>query len=184
MGCDGAGKKDGFTIPTAELIKSSLGQRLVPVVDKARDKLTKFGFRPYRVQIVRTRYAGQRRGMGPEQVLGQLEILPTPLVVDVSSLKEVVTPIGLNEQGLIQLQKISGRYTEEHLLGSGSDGSDPPPNETLYYEIEFFRRDGLPSEKRRFVRDSLPSWNATSFEWTVVLVSALENRSRDGGTQG
>lgn len=184
MGCDDGTKKDGFTVPTAALIKGSLGQRLIPLVDRMRDKLTKFGFRAYRVRIVRCQSSGPRRGMGVEQVISELEILPTPLVVDMSSLQEVVTPLGVNEQGSIQLQKVSGRYTEEHLIGVGPDGTQPPANETLYYEVEFFRRDGRPAEKRRFVRDSLPSWNATSVEWTISLVSVLEKRGRDGSPRG
>lgn len=184
MGCDDGNKKDGFTVPTPELIKGSLGQRLIPTVDRMRDKLTKFGFRPYRVRILRCQSAGPRRGMGPESVIGELELLPTPLVVDMSSLQEVVTPLGINEQGSIQLQKISGRYTEEQLLLLGPDGSQPPPNVTVYYEVEFFRRDGRPAEKRRFVRDSAPTWNPTSVEWMITLVNVNEKRTRDGSPQG
>lgn len=78
------------------------------------------------------------------------------------------------------LQKISGRYTEETLLGVGPDGGEVAPNETVFYEIEYFRRDGRPSEKRRFVRSSVPNWLAGSVEWNITLVSANENRQRDG----
>lgn len=184
MGCDGGTKKDGFTVPTPQLVAKSLGQRLVPVVDNARDLLTRFGLRPYRVKIIRVRFAGPRRGMGPEAVVHELELLPTPKVVDMSSLVEVVTAVGVNEQGSVQLQKISGRYTEEQLVGVGPDGAQVAPNETVYYEIEFFRRDGLPSEKRRFVRDVVPTYNATSVEWMVTLVNVLEKRGRDGEPRG
>lgn len=173
-------KKDGFTVPTPELLTNSIGQRLIPVVDRVRDKLTKFGMRPYRVRIVRTRSAGPRRGMGPETVVHEMELLPTPKVVDLSSLTEMVTPIGVNEEGSVMLQKVSGRYTEETLLGVGPDGNEVAPNETVYYEVEYFRRDGRPSEKRRFVRSSAPNWLPGSVEWNIMLVSAVENRQRDG----
>lgn len=184
MSCNDGSKKDGFTVPTAELLKGSLGQQLIGVVDGARDLLTQFGLRPYRVKIIRTRFAGGRRGVGPEEVIHELELLPTPKVVDMSALTEVDTPIGINEQGVIQLQKISGRYTEETLIGVGPDGKQVAPNETVYYEIEFFRRDGRPSEKRRFIRDSVPTYNATAFEWMVTLVNVVEKRNRDGSPQG
>jgi hypothetical protein len=113
-----------------------------------------------------------------------MEIMPTPLVVDMRSLTEVVTPVGVNEQGTVQLQYISGRYTEEQLLGVGPDGSQVASNETVYYEIEFFRPDGASSERRRFVRDSIPTYNSGQFQWMVTLVSVLENRARDGSPEG
>lgn len=185
MGCCGDDeKKDGFTVSTPQLLAKSLGQRLIPVVDRARDKLTKFGLRPYRVKIIRTRWSGPRRGVGVEVLIHELEVLPTPLVVDMSTLTEMVTPVGVNEQGSVQLQKVSGRYTEETLIGVGPDGNAVAPNETVYYEIEFFRRDGRPAEKRRFVRDSLPSYNSTSVEWMVSLVNVIEKRGRDGSPAG
>lgn len=177
-------KKDGFSVATPDLIKRSLGQRLVNVVDRTRDINTRLGFRPYRVRIIRTRCSGPRRGMGPEAVIDEMELLPTPMVVDLKSLSEVVTSIGVNDEGTVQLQYISGRYTEEQLIGVGPDGSDVAPNETVYYEIEFFRRDGRPSEKRRFVRDSVPDYSASGVQWTVNLVNALKNRSRDGEPRG
>lgn len=183
-GCDDPTKKDGFCVPDAALLRNSLGQKLIPVVDRVRDVLTCLGLRPYRVKIVRCRFAGGRRGQGPEQVVHELELLPTPKVVDMSALTEVDTPLGINEQGLVQLQKISGRYTEETLIGVGPDGNQVAPNETVYYEIEFFRRDGRPSEKRRFVRETVPTWNAATIEWTVTLNSVIEKRGRDGQPRG
>lgn len=176
--------KDGFTVPDAQTLACTLGQKLIPAVDRIRDLYTRFGARPYRVHIVRTRSSGPTRGVGVEQVVQELELLPVPMVVDMRSLTEMVTPVGVNEQGIVQLQYISGRYTEEQLLGFGPSGAPVAPNETVYYEITFFRRDGRPAERRRFVRDSVPSYNALQFQWMVTLVSALENRSRDKSPEG
>ncbi len=181
MGC---GPKDGFTTSTVELLRRSLGQRLIPVIDRVRDVSTQLGMRPYRVHVTRTRFAGPRRGVGIETVIHRMEILPTPLVVDMRSLTEVVTSAGLNEQGTVQLQQVSGRYTEEQLMGLGPNGGQVAPNETVYYEIEFFRRDGAPSEHRRFQRDSVPTYNATQVQWMVTLVNVLEDRSRGGQPEG
>lgn len=186
-GCGGSGgclTKDGYTVSTPQLLNCSLARKLIPVVDRVRDLYTKFGARPYRVWIVRTRFASNQRGRGVEQVIQELEIMPTPLVVDMRSLNEVVTPVGVNEQGTIQLQYISGRYTEEMLLGVGPDGTPVASNETVFYEIEFFRGDGAPGERRRFVRDSIPYYNSTQFQWLITLVSVLENRARDRSPEG
>lgn len=184
MTCNNGPKKDGFTVPTADRLRHSLAQKLIPVVDRARDIQTQLGLRPYRVQIIKTRWSGTTRGRGVEQVVSELEILPTPFVVDMRSLSEVVTAVGVNEEGMVQLQKISGRYSEEMLLGIGSDGNPVAPNENVYYEIEFFRRDGGLSEKRRFVIDSTPTYLAGQVEWQITLVSANENRDRSGSPQG
>lgn len=172
-------KKDGFSVATPERLRTSLASKLIPAVDKLRDIYTKFGARPYRVRIIRTRFSGPRRGNGVEQIIHELELLPTPLVVDMRSLTEMVTPIGVNEQGVIQLQQVSGRFTEEQLIGVGPDGTQVPENETIYYEIEFFRRDGGQAERRRFVRDSIPMYNALQFQWQLTLVSVVESRGRD-----
>jgi hypothetical protein len=177
-------KKDGFTVSTAELLRTSLGQRLIPVVDRVRDIATVLGTRPYRVRIVRTRFAGPRRGVGVESVVHQMDILPTPKVVDMTTLTELVTPVGVNEQGTIQLQEVSGRYTEEQLMGVGPNGDAIASNEAVYFEVEFFRRDGSPSELRRFQRDSIPFYDAGRVQWIVTLVSVVENRARSGQTEG
>lgn len=183
-GCGCGANTSCFTVSTPALLKCSLGQKLIPVVDRVRDLYTKFGLRPYRVWLVRTRFAGPKRGVGVEMVVHEMEILPTPLVVDMRGLGEIVTPVGINEQGTVQLQYISGRYTEEQLLGVGPDGTQVASNETVYYEIEFFRADGGASERRRFVRDSIPYYNATQFQWLVTLVSVIENRARDRSPEG
>jgi hypothetical protein len=101
-----------------------------------------------------------------------------------SSLTEMVTPAGVTEQGTIQLQQVSGRYTEEQLIGVGPNGDAVASNEAVYYEVEFFRRDGGPSELRRFQRDSIPFYDAGRVQWTVTLVSVVENRARGGQTEG
>lgn len=184
MSCGGAGKKDGFTVSTPALLKRSLGQRLIPVVDSVRDLATQLGTRPYRVRLVRTRFSGPRRGVGVESVVQELELLPTPKVVSMATLTELVTPVGINEQGTIQLEQVSGRYTEEQLVGVGPDGAAVAANEAVYYEVEFFRRDGGPSELRRFQRDSIPFFDAGKVQWVVTLVSVVENRTRGGQPEG
>lgn len=173
-------KVDGFTVATPELLKNSLARKLVPVVDRARDIATRLGARPYRVRIVRTNWTGDRRGAGIEQVVSTQELVPTPKVIDVSTLAEVVTPIGTTEIGLVQLQQVSGRYTEEFLSGVDPDGRPPAPTDDVFYEIEFFRTDGRQSDKHRFALANAPYYNATKVQWLVTLDAQVEKRRRDG----
>ena len=180
MGCDSNTKVDGFTVATPQLLKKSLAQKLVPVVDKLRDLNTRFGTRPYRVRIVRTLWSGKERGQGTESVIQELEIVPTPVVVDLNTLQEIVTPVGQAEIGLVQLREVSGRYTEDHLSGVDPNGNHPGPQESVFFEIEFFRPDGQNTDKHRFSLAATPYYNATGFQWTLVLDGELERRRRDG----
>lgn len=180
MGCKPGETVDGFTVATPELLKNSLAQRLVPVADGLRDLFTKLGARPYRVRLVRTRSSVGKRGMGVESVVLELEILPTPKVIDLNTLGEVVTPVGPAEIGIVQLQQVSGRYTEDALTGVDPHGNPVGDGDDLYYEIEFFRPDGQASEKRRFALASAPYYHATKFQWTVDLDAQIEKRRRDG----
>ncbi len=166
------------------MLKNSLMNSLIPAVDCLRDLNTKFGNRPYRVRMIRTRWSTGRRGSGIESVMYERDILPTPLVVDMSSLTEALTAVGINEQGTVQLQEISGRYTEDDLLGTDPHGNPPGPGDSVYYEIQFYGRDGNKNEKRRFTQQSAPFYKASGFQWNITLVSYNENRDRNGGPRG
>jgi len=173
-------KKEGFTLSSAALLGKSLARKLVNPVDKLRDLYTRLGTRPYRVRIIRTRWPSGRRGMGPEAVVHVLELLPTPKVVDLTSLSAELTAVGVNQRGTVQLQQISGRYTEDHLTGVDADGNAVGPNDSLYYEIESFRPDGKPADLRRFALAAIPYYDATGFAWSVILDSSTDARDRDG----
>ncbi len=161
----------------------SLMQQLIPVVDCIRDLYTQLGARAYKVSVVRTRWSSGRRGVGTESVVSSIDLLPTPLVVDMAGLNEVLTAIGTNEQGQVTVKEISGRYTEDQLLGVDAAGNPPGPGDNLYYEIEFFRGSGQ-SEIRRFVKQSAPNYSPGDFAWSINLVNANENRNRDGSPRG
>lgn len=161
---------------TAERLKHTLGRCLIPVVDAARDIRTQLGLKPYRVSLVRMKWSGGRRGIGEPLVVDTFEILPTPDATDLSSLADIVQTIGREEQGSIMLTKISGRYTEDQLRGFDRDGTTIGADENVFWEIEFI----LGGERRRFVNSSPPSYNPKTFEWTMKLEKAIENRDRDG----
>lgn len=169
-----------FTRPDALSARDSLARRLVCVADELRDLYTSFGLRPYVVRIIRTRWTGGARGLGEEYVTHQREILPTPRISDLSSLTQVLHPIGLDEHGSIQLSEVSGRYTEDELRGLDSDGTPPAEDEQTYYEVEFPRVDSQPGERRRFFLRSAPMYQSDRFQWTLTLERAHEGRDRAG----
>jgi hypothetical protein len=179
MSCNDQNKDaDGFT--KLGDIKNTLTAKLTRTVDKIRDLHTVFGRRPYVVRIIRSKWSGPKRGRGTEIFVSESCLSPTPLVSDLSSLQEVLTPIGFNEMGAVQVSEISGRYSEEFLLGVDSDGNQLNPNESFFWEIEYPRRDGKPSQKRRFHVQSTPTYSAARFQWSVSLNAVDQDRARNG----
>ena len=169
-----------FTKPDGAAMKKTLLRRLVPLADRARDLATKFGARPYRIRLVRTRWSGDYRGDGVESITSIIELLPVPRVLGLDGLTNQMMPVGTNEQGDLQVDNISGRYTEEQLSGLNDDGSPPDDTEQFWWEIEFTRDDGRPSDKRRFAMSSPPTYNPTGLEWTVALTRLQGDRDRSG----
>jgi hypothetical protein len=145
-----------------------------------RDLRVRFGLRPYIVRIIRTQWTTGERGEGAEYVSHVLDLLPTPLVADLSALTEIVQPIGLDEIGSVVLSEISGRYTEDQLRGLDIDGTPVGEDEQIFYEIEFPRPDGRAGERRRFFLRSAPAYQPERFQWTLRLEQAREGRSRAG----
>lgn len=165
---------------TGAQLTGTLGRLLVPVADLLRDIRVGFGLRPYRVRMIRTRWSGGRRGVGAESVTAEVEILPVPLLADLTGLQAIVQPVGQDEISSLQLSEISGRYTEEELRGLAPGGAPIGPDEQFYYEVEFLRADGLESDRRRFYPSSAPTYQPTRYQWVVMLERSHEGRARDG----
>lgn len=180
MGDDERDKIDGFRVSSPRLLKHSLARKLIPVADKMRDLKTKLGARPYRVRIVRTTWSGRKRGVGAEVVTSVLELVPTPLVVDLNTLQEVVTEVGVVEVGQCTVSEISGRYSEDLLLGVDADGNPVGGADSLYYEIQIVRPDGREGQRKRFYLAATPDYRATKMQWTVSLDASINRRDRDG----
>lgn len=173
-------QKGGFTKLQGTEFRRTLASKLQRPVDKIRDLNTKFGLRNYNVTIYRTRWSGAVRGQGEESIIFQQDILPTPLVADLGSLTELITPHGLEESGTIQISEVSGRFTEDFIMGIDPEGFEPLDTDNVFYEVEFPRRDGRPSTKRRFELRGAPTFRPEQFQWFLTLEKIDADRTRLG----
>lgn len=169
-----------FTEVTSAQAKAALVRRFIPLADRLRDLLTRFGLRSYRVALVYVQWSGGERGVGVPSVVREVPLLPTPKVSTLASISEIVQPVGLDEVGSIELSQVSGRFTEEELRGLGQDGSELPPDMEFFYEVEFFPQEGQ-AQKRRFFPRSPPAYMAGRLQWVVRLEKANEDRARFTG---
>lgn len=96
----------------------TLAQRLSRTVDRVRQKNTDIGLRPRRVFLVWTHFTGEERGEGYEHMFAEHEVLPTPMVQDLSSISRRPYSIGVFKEGTTRVTEISvGAYTEDMLMG-------------------------------------------------------------------
>lgn len=170
-----------YTELSAVKMRQTLGQQLIPVADCIRDILTQAGLRPYRVCLVRTRWSAGIRGQGSEFVISREPLLPTPKLMDLEGLAEIVSASGLSEQGDVMVSEVSGRYAEAFLRGAQPSG-DPWPEENFFWEIEFPDIDGNPGERRRFAVGAAPWYDASGLEWKIHLRRQRDGRERNGDT--
>lgn len=176
-GC-GCGRPQHFTDLSGLDLSKTLARQLICVADGLRDIRTQFGMRPYEVHVKRAKWSGGQRGLGEPYVVSDMTILPTPRIVDLNALSEAIEMIGTNESGSVSLDEVSGRYTEDQLLGNNVDGSSPGPDEDVYYEVVFPLPSGTPIH-RRFYPASAPHYSSGKFEWTIRLVRSNPDPSRD-----
>jgi hypothetical protein len=161
--------------------QQSLVEELGGTVDELRQLKTDFGLRPYRVFSVIERWSGGESGRGEVVVESEVELLPTPKVVDIKPVRGVATPAGLDEKGGIRLKEISPRYTEDDIralfhvqpLGKDQDG---------FLEVRVDERDGS-TMRRRFTIKGTPFRDAEKFEWSAYLTTQNADRSRAGQVQ-
>lgn len=172
-----------FTTVTSSQVKKTLARRFIPLGDSLRNLLTKFGLRTYRVTLVKVQWSGGERGVGLPTVLSEEILLPTPKISDINGLTEVVQAVGLDELGQLTVSQISGRYTEEQLLGRAADGDDISEDTEFFWEVEFPHPDGTPGTKRRFFPRGAPQYEPGRLQWTVRLEKSNENRARSGDPQ-
>jgi len=149
-------------------------------LDELRQIAADFGARPYRVFLVRTLWKGGKRGRGPEQVISETEILPTPKVETMMSVQLQMLDVGVDEQGGMTVSEISPRYTENQLLGRNEDGTEIADNETFSWEISMHRGDSDDQKRRRYNVKGVPSYEPTGLQWKVSLVRSGSDRQTGG----
>lgn len=169
------------------LVGKTLAQDLVPIVDDIRQIATDFGVRPYRVFMVHIQWTGPARGIGEPQEISRREILPTPVVADMSATARTLAAVGMVEEGSIRLSKISASLTEDDLLGRTPDLAmfdgtrRDRRNVEFFYEVVQARPTGTePAVRRRFVPESAADLKPGMAGWTISLRKQQQDRSRDG----
>lgn len=177
----------------------TLAHRLGGRVDRLRQRLTRFGLRPYRIFLVWTQWGGEERGEGDEVVLAELEILPTPNITDMTAVMFNPYSAGVLPVGSIRVDRISSRYPEELLVGkvepaAEATGRDIREPFDFFWEVTPDDRGEYPApdctgagvaptlgasrlNRRRYRLLSNPFRRAGQVDWTAVLERASEDRS-------
>ena len=158
---------------------------LIPIVDSARQMLSNFGMRPYRVFLVHVLWPSGRRGMGNQVVISNRELLPAPKVVDMSATTEILHAFGRDEEGGLSIEQISAKYSEDDLLGVTPDLAELVPSGTdtanvdFFYEVQEARPTSPQPASRRYVPSSVPMLSRGSLSWKISLTKQDYDRDRD-----
>lgn len=195
---------------TPEQAQGSLFNRQSRRVDRLRQMQTRFGMRPKRVFLTWTFWSGQERGEGDETIYAQVEILPTPVVGDITGILRNPRSGGYYEEGSVRVTEIStATYNEDMLRGilipdmpmAGCPGTCTPvaprglplrtdgvelgsqPKIDFFYQVVEDGRGGNVPERRRYRPASLPWRDAENFQFVILLERADEEMSRRDTSQ-
>jgi hypothetical protein len=183
----------------------TITERLAGRVDRLRQLNTRFGQRSRRVFLVWTRFNGEERGEGNEQVIRRVEILPTPRVTDASQINYRPWSGGTMPEGSLRVDEISTVvFTGDCLKGLRfpnqpySVGPQPPHNEPLvdpntdllqpgpdpqtdfFYEVVEDGRGDQQPERERYRLLGRPWRNEEQIYFAVVIEAASSQMGRDG----
>jgi hypothetical protein len=181
--------------------RRTIAHRFTRLADRLRQLNTRFGMRSNRVFLTWTRWTGEARGEGREEVLARVELLPTPKVTGEASILRRAFAQGVLPDGVIVLTEISaGAFTRDQLTGLKIPGPGPEapggtpgtpvageqgdprsdPRVDFFYElVEDGRGDAAPDRDRFRVR-SRPERKEGSLYWIVILERADQDMGRDG----
>jgi len=166
--------------------KTPLAFKLVPVADKIRALASKFGLRPYRVFLVHGTWTGEREGQGQLLRTSRRELLPTPRVRSMDSVRQYLRATGRTEDGDIYIDQISASIPEDDMLGKTPDLRDPSNPRSALEVSEFWWEvvEERPSDPkpviRRFVPASAPDLRRDSLAWSINLTKQDYDPSREG----
>ncbi len=154
----------------------SLAAQLGPIADRIRqDVAVGMGVRPYRVFMTTTRWTGEERGDGREEVVSCVELVPRPRVREVTNFQNLPFPAGVLERGVLRIDGISTSYREDDFEGGRGLGR----NESFFWELVLDGRSGTREQRRRcrFLGASLHPGEA---QWVAYVERTDEDRDRDG----
>lgn len=156
------------------------------LADRLRQLATKFGIRPTRVFMVWTTWTGETQGEGTQHILHEVEILPTPKIVDsASSILRDPRSAGFLPTGSIIVTDVSVTWTQDELEGRVLPGGQPIDTRKcdFFYELREDGRGDNPPTRERFILAATPSREAGFVRWNLYLSRSSEDRSRAGQSQ-
>lgn len=104
---DGCGGERDFT------------RRFAPTVDRIRNRINRItGIKAYDVFLVWMRWDGEERGEGTEKLVMQVELLPTPLVEDLSAIAYQAYSGGVLPTGSVRISQVSASLRADTLSGN------------------------------------------------------------------
>ncbi len=162
--------------------RSSLASRLSRVADIGRQVEVRLGFRPYQVFLVWTRWNGDERGEGVQEVVHRCQLVPTPVVQDLTGVALSPFGAGILPVGSVRIREVSARYSLELLSGKvipGKEDQVPHPYDFFYEVVEDGRHE-CPPLRPRFNLFATPFLDAPNQQWILVL----ERQSGDMGQDG
>ncbi len=155
----------------------TVAQRVAHVQDRARMRIARLGFRPYNVDLVWSKWSGEERGAGFEKVMKRTPLVPSPVVVDLSTVSMSAVATGVLPMGSIRIEKVSVCFTSDQLLGRLlGEGGTPEPYD-FYYEVYEDGRSGT-AQRMKFRPASHP--NRKKYGWQIVLERIIGDADRAG----
>lgn len=158
--------------------EASLVEDMGELVDDLRQMYTDFGLRPYRLFSIVTNWTGGAKGRGDQVIKTETELLPTPLITNVDSLRGDLKSGGNTERGGVRVSEISPRFTEDDIREIFHLQPLPAGHEA-FLEMRVDGRDGN-TIRRRFTIQGAPWRRADRFDWTIRLLEQDPMRSRRG----
>lgn len=175
------------------LARLSGTQERVGVIDRAHQIAVRLGQRPNQVFLTWTRWTGAERGEGTEQVLRRLELTPTPVVSDLTSVALNPYSAGKLPVGAVRIDQISaGRYREDYLTGKvippellhGQTGApiDEARDDFFFEVVEDGRNlpQGERAQRKRFRILAGPYLSTCCTQYSVIVERMSEDMQRDG----
>jgi hypothetical protein len=207
----GCGPTSNLHTLTSNQAARTLAHRLAPLADRLRQLEVNFGLRPYVTFLVWTRWDGEERGEGHQQVERRVALVPNPVVEDLTAVTLQPYAAGVLPVGSVRISKVSARYPQDLLMGivmpcdpkasfeSQLAGGPPVDSNALATELEgvpepweFFYEiveDGRSAigrapQRARFRPLAAPFRDAGALEWQMVLERVSEGMGRDGNPHG